>query len=151
MKPIDTVDYNVKVCWHNINRMYNAEAAHYGITTAIGFVLLNIDERHGTPATKLPSLMGLEPNSLSRLLKSMEEKGLITREADQNDRRMVRVHLTSLGKQKREVSRKTVLEFNNSIHDRIPSEKLAVFFEVIRNINALLETSKTLETIEITT
>jgi DNA-binding MarR family transcriptional regulator len=131
--------------------MYNAEAARFGITTAIGFVLLNIDERLGTPATKLPSLMGLEPNSLSRLLKSMEEKGLISRAPDQNDKRMVRVHLTVLGKQKREVSRRTVLDFNNWIHANIPEAELSVFFQVIRTINTLLESNKTVETVDLTT
>ncbi len=146
MKPIETVDYNVKVCWHNINRMYNVEAVKHGITTAIGFVLLNIDENVGTPATTLPSLLGLETNSLSRLLKSMESKGLISREVDANDKRMIRVRLTDIGKKSREVSRNTVLKFNNNIRDHIDPSKLSIFFEVIQDINDLLENKKILET-----
>ena len=44
MKPEETVDYNIKVAWHAISRMYNTQAAQNDITTSIGFVLLNIDQ-----------------------------------------------------------------------------------------------------------
>jgi DNA-binding MarR family transcriptional regulator len=146
LKPVETIDYNIKVAWLNINRMYNTVAYRHGISTAIGFVLLNIDDRTGSPATKLPSLLGLEPNSLSRLLKSMEEKGLIRREADQNDKRMVRVWLTDLGKEKREISRLTVRKFNEQMMEHFSPEKMETFFEVLREINYLLENKHLLET-----
>ena len=74
MKPEETVDYNIKVAWHAISRMYNAQAAKHDITTSIGFVLLNIDQENGTPATKIAPLLGLETRSLTRILRSMEEK-----------------------------------------------------------------------------
>ncbi len=45
--------------------------------------------------------MGLEARSLTRLLKSMEEKGLIFREADKVDKRSVRIRLTEKGREKR--------------------------------------------------
>lgn len=146
MKPVETIDYNIKVAWLNINRMYNTIANKHGISTAIGFVLLNIDERQGSPATKLPSLLGLEPNSLSRLLKSMEDKGLIRREVDENDKRMVRVWLTDLGKEKREISRITVRRFNEQMMEHFSQEKMETFFEVLREINFLLENKQLLET-----
>ena len=59
----------------------------YDATMSMGFVLLNINSEEGTPATKIAPLMGLEARSLTRLLKSMEEKKLIYREADKNDKR----------------------------------------------------------------
>ena len=91
MKPEETVDYNVKVCWHAISRMYNTEAAKNDITTSIGFVLLNIDQEAGTPATKIAPLLGLEARSLTRILKSMEEKNLIFKVSDPSDKRLVRI------------------------------------------------------------
>lgn len=77
MKREESIDYNIKAAWHAISRMYNQQAVKYGITTSIGFVLLNINSKEGTPATKIAPLMGLESRSLTRMLKSMEEKGLI--------------------------------------------------------------------------
>ena len=87
MKREETVDYNIKTAWHAINRMYNQEALKNDITTAIGYVILNINSTEGTPATKIAPLIGLESRSLVRMLKSMEEKGLIYRKADPSDKR----------------------------------------------------------------
>ncbi|MFB9863314.1 MarR family winged helix-turn-helix transcriptional regulator [Rufibacter immobilis] len=142
MKADETVDYNIKVCWHAIARMYNAQAVKNDITTSIGFVLLNIDPEKGTPATKIAPLLGLEARSLTRILKSMEEKGLIYKEADVQDKRSVRILLTELGLEKREVSRVTVRQFNQKVREVIPESQLQVFFQVIGQINELIETKK---------
>lgn len=142
MKPKETVDYNIKACWHAIARMYNTEAAKHNITTTIGYVLLNIDMEKGTPATKIAPLIGLETRSLTRILKTLEEDGLIYRKSDEKDKRYVHIFLTEEGKKKREVSRKTVKEFNYLVRENIPEEKLNVFFEVIDKINQLIESNK---------
>ena len=139
MKGEDTVDYNIKKCWHAISRMYNVEAAKNDITTSIGFVLLNIDQEEGTPATKIAPLMGLEARSLTRILKSMEENGLIYKVADPKDKRMVRIFLTEKGLEKKEVSRITVKRFNKYVRENIPAEELEVFFSVIGRINGMID------------
>ncbi|EJF08233.1 MarR family transcriptional regulator [Pontibacter sp. FD36] len=139
MKPEETVDYNVKVCWHAISRMYNTEAAKNDITTSIGFVLLNINQETGTPATKIAPLLGLEARSLTRILKSMEEKGLIYKVSDDKDKRLVRIFLTELGLEKKEVSRRTVLHFNHKVQEAIPQEELNTFFRVSERIINMIE------------
>ncbi|GAB2856324.1 MarR family winged helix-turn-helix transcriptional regulator [Hymenobacter ruber] len=143
MKPEETVDYNIKVAWHAISRMYNTQAAQNDITTSIGFVLLNIDQERGTPATKIAPLLGLETRSLTRILRSMEEKGLIYKQADSVDKRSVRIFLTELGLEKKEVSRQTVRHFNLKIREKIPQNQLDVFFKVAAQITSMIE-SKTL-------
>jgi MarR family transcriptional regulator, organic hydroperoxide resistance regulator len=142
MKREETVDYNIKAAWHAIARMYNQEAAKHEITTSIGFVLLNIDAEQGTPATKIAPLLGLEARSLTRMLKSMEEKGLIFRQADPIDRRLVRIFLTEEGKRKKEVSRRTVKSFNQAVQDTIPADKLKCFYDVINSINRIVDEHK---------
>jgi len=139
MKPEETVDYNIKVAWHAISRMYNTQAARYDITTSIGFVLLNIDQELGTPATKIAPLLGLETRSLTRILRSMEEKGLIYKQADTQDKRSVRIFLTELGLEKKEVSRQTVRHFNLKVRDKIPQNQLDVFFKVAGQITSMIE------------
>ncbi|MCA6078505.1 MarR family winged helix-turn-helix transcriptional regulator [Fulvivirga sedimenti] len=135
----ETIDHNIKTTWHAIARMYNQQASKQDITTSIGFVLLNISSREGTPATKIAPLMGLEARSLTRVLKNMETKGLIYRKPDEQDKRSVRIYLTPEGKQKKEVSRNTVLRFNEEVRKRIPQEKLDVFFDVINDVNKIIE------------
>ena len=137
----ETVDYNIKAAWHAISRMYNQQAAMYDATMSMGFVLLTIDVEEGTPATKIAPLMGLEARSLTRLLKTLEEKEIIYRQADDCDKRMVRIYLTKEGKEKREKARQTVLQFNNTVFEQIPKYKLDVFFEVLQDINQIIETN----------
>lgn len=137
----ETVDYNIKAAWHAISRMYNQQAAMYDATMSMGFVLLTIDVEEGTPATKIAPLMGLEARSLTRLLKTLEEKEIIYRQADDSDKRMVRIYLTEEGREKREKARQTVLQFNNTIFEQIPKHKLDVFFEVLQDINQIIETN----------
>lgn len=142
MRREETVDYNIKAAWHAIARMYNQQAGKHEITMSMGFVLLNINSEGGTPATKIAPLMGLESRSLTRLLKSMEEKGLIYREADATDKRLVKILLTKEGKKKKERSRETVLRFNEAIREQIADEKLNTFFEVLQKINGIIEENK---------
>jgi DNA-binding MarR family transcriptional regulator len=137
MKREDTVDYNVKGLWHSISRMYNQYGLDYDITASTGYVLLNIDVEDGTPATKIAPLLGMEPRSLTRMLKSMEERCWIYREKDPYDGRSVRIFLTELGKEKREISRRAVKAFNKKIRSLIPGEELDVFFRVLRQVNEI--------------
>jgi MarR family transcriptional regulator, organic hydroperoxide resistance regulator len=139
MRREETVDHNIKMAWHAIARMYNQQAVQYDATMSMGFVLLNINSEEGTPATKIAPLMGLEARSLTRLLKSMEEKRLIYREADKFDKRSVRIRLTKEGKIKKEKAREKVLRFNEVVRKEISLEKLEVFFEVLQNITQLIE------------
>ena len=71
------------------------------------------------------------------MLKTMEEKKLIYREPDPIDKRSVRIFLTELGKKKKEVSRETVLFFNNKVRELVPESKLKIFLEVVNEINQL--------------
>ena len=145
MKREETIDHNIKASWHAISWMYNQQAAKHGITTSIGFVLLNIHSEHGTPATKIAPMMGLESRSLTRMLKSMEEKGLIFKKPDPEDKRSVRIFLTETGVEKKEVSRITVLKFNDEVRKKIDDKRLAVFFEVVGEINEIIDGGKVYE------
>jgi DNA-binding MarR family transcriptional regulator len=119
--------------------MYNEEAAKHGLSASIGYVLLNIDEEHGTPATKIGPQIGMESRSLTRMLKSLEETGLIERKADDKDKRLVKICLTAKGKEKKELAKIVVKKFNNVVKEEISTEKLAIFFEVVEKINKIIE------------
>jgi DNA-binding MarR family transcriptional regulator len=73
------------------------------------------------------------------MLRTLEEEGLISRVADEKDRRGVNIFLTEKGKQKREIARQTVRHFNFLVRENVSPEKLRVFFEVIDEINKLIE------------
>src|SRR5882724_1265543 len=137
MKREETIDHHVRIAWHGISRFYNQQASKFGGTMSIGFALLTIHGDDGTPATKIAPQMGLEPRSLTRLLKSMEDKKLIIRKADKTDKRSVRIFLTKEGKKQRDNAKEIVIRFNELVRDEIPASKLNVFFEVIQQIQLL--------------
>ena len=139
MKREETVDYHIKSAWHAISRMYNQQAAAEGFTTAIGFVLININSKEGTPATKIAPQIGLETRSLTRMLKTMEEKGLIFKKPDLVDKRSVRIYLTEKGKKKKEISVNTIREFNEQVREVISEEELNSFFSVFEKIQLVID------------
>jgi len=134
-----TIDYVLRATWQAVARMYNEEAAKYDGTMATGFALLSIDKEEGTPSTALGPRMGMEATSLTRTLKAMEEKGLIIRKKNPADGRGVLLYLTEFGKEKRELSKNTVLKFNETIRKHVSEEKLNHFMEVAEIINELIQ------------
>jgi DNA-binding MarR family transcriptional regulator len=137
-----TIDYILRATWQAVARMYNEEASNYGATMATGFALLSIDKEKGTPSTTLGPKMGMEATSLTRTLKSMEDKGLIIRKKNPEDGRGVLIYLTEFGKEKRELSKNTVLKFNETIRKNISDEQLQHFMEVSEIINELIHEKK---------
>ncbi len=73
------------------------------------------------------------------MLKTLEDKKWIRREANFADKRVVKIFLTDLGKHKRDQARQGVLIFNELIYQRIGEDKLSSFFEVIGSINKILD------------
>jgi DNA-binding MarR family transcriptional regulator len=137
-----TIDYILRATWQAVARMYNEEASKYGATMATGFALLSIDREKGTPSTSLGPKMGMEATSLTRTLKSMEERGLIVRKKNPTDGRGVLIHLTDEGLDKRELSKTTVLNFNETIKKHVTEEQLQNFMEVSEIINELIADKK---------
>jgi DNA-binding MarR family transcriptional regulator len=138
-------EFHVRNNWFKISRYYNQMAAKHDMSFSWGFILLNV-EREGTPSTALGPKMGMEPTSLSRTLKNMEEKGLIYRQTDAIDKRKSLVFLTEEGVEKRAIAKKVVLEFNQALYDKLPKTKVKAFFEVMlkvdEHLNELLEEIK---------
>ena len=133
-----TIDYILRATWQAVSRMYNEEAQNFGASMATGFALLSMDKDNGTPSTSLGPKMGMEATSLTRTLKSMEDKGLIIRKKNPDDGRGVLIYLTDFGREKRELSRNTVLRFNETVKKHVSEEKLKHFTEVTDINNELI-------------
>ncbi len=136
MKSI-TTDSVIKATWQAIARMYNEEASKYGATMALGYALLNID-KEGTPSTALAPRLGMEATSLTRTLKTMEEKGLIYKKKNPTDGRGVNIYLTPLGVEKRALSKETVLKFNDKLLETFSQQEIATFIGMSEKIQELI-------------
>jgi hypothetical protein len=56
MKQQQTIDYHVKFAWQNMFNKYNQMASGFGITQAIGYMLINIDDAEGNCGFKFSRL-----------------------------------------------------------------------------------------------
>lgn len=136
--PQTFIDHAIRQSWHKISRMYNQRATEYDLSISIGFILLIID-REGTPSTQLGPRMGMEPTSLSRTLKIMEERKLIYRKTDKEDKRKVLIFLTEEGVSHRKLSKTIIEEFNKKLLAKIPAGKLKIFFEVMEKVDLTVD------------
>ena len=126
----------------SVTKMYHEEAGKKGSTMATGFALISIDPEKDTPSTSLGPKMGIEATSLSRTLKTMEEKGLIKRKPNPSDGRGVLIHLTPFGKEMREYSKQVVFKFDEAVKESINSDDLNTFKRVANNIVDLINSKK---------
>ena len=138
-KHTETVDSKLKSAWQIISRMYNAEAAQYGGSIAIGHFLLNIDSDEGAYASEIAPRLGMESTSLSRIIKALEEEKLIIRKADKEDKRKVKIILTQKGKENKELAKKVVRNFNTEIENKIGKNKIEEFLKTVNDIISLAE------------
>ena len=136
MKPEQTVDYYLKIVWQSVANKYNQIASGYGITQALGYMLINIHEE-GTAVSQIAALMGVKSTSLSRTLKSMEELGLVYRQTDKTDKRSVKIFLTDFGKEKREVAKDVVRKFNEYLNTHISEDDRLQLTNILNKINKL--------------
>jgi len=84
----------------------------------------------------------MEPTSLSRILKSMEVKGAISREKNPDDGRSVIIKLTDYGLEMRKFSKSHVYQFNDVIREYVTEQELESFFKVTSTINKLIADKK---------
>jgi DNA-binding MarR family transcriptional regulator len=138
----EAIGFDIKVTWLAIAKMYNPLAQDYGGTVTMGFVLLNISTEYGTPATKIAPLLGMEPRSLTRLIKKMEEMDIICRKPDPEDKRSVRIFLTPKGQELKKTARKSVDAFNKRVREKVSPEKLEVFYDVLDCIHETIQEHK---------
>jgi len=131
--------YRLRFAWLELSRLFNSEAAKYDGTMSMGFILLTINDEYGTPVTRIAPRMGMEPNSLSRILNSMVKKGLVYRRKSESDKRKVYICLTDEGREKRDIALKTVFDMEAAITKDISPRKLKAFFEVMGHIPGAIE------------
>lgn len=137
MSQDNTIDYFLKASWQNLANKYNQIAAQHGFTQAAGYILINI-HREGTPVSQIANSTGVKTTSLSRVLNNLESLGFIYREASTTDKRSVKVYLTELGVEKRNIAKNVVRAFNNFLDDELTAKERSQLIKTLLKINELV-------------
>lgn len=138
-KRTETIDSKLKAAWFAVSRMYNAEAVFHEGTIAMSYFLLNIDARDGSFASDIAPKLGTESTSLSRIIQSLEEKKLIRRVQEKGDKRKIKIILTTRGRQKKELAKNSVRNFNRKVEQLIGTEALLFFLKILDRIIRIAE------------
>lgn len=133
--------YHLRSNWLSVSKLFNDLAKDYDSTLAMAFVLIAIDDT-GTPVTKIAPRIGMEPNSLSRLLNSLEAKGAIYRQNDTNDQRKVFVYLTELGVEYKNIAIQTVIEVEREITKDLSKEEKALIIKMMTNVASAIQSMR---------
>lgn len=136
MKPEETVDFHLKVVWQNIANTYNQLASAFGITQALGYALINVQEE-GTAVSQIANLLGVKSTSLSRMLNNMEELGLIYRKVDESDKRSVKIYLTDFGREKKQLAKQVVRSFNQYLMEHLKHDDRQQLIALLQKVNEL--------------
>ncbi len=130
----ENIDLILKQTWISVQKMYSEMAQEYDSTAVQALTLLKIDPKEGTRSTNLGPKMAIEPISLTRIIKLLEDNGYIYKEKTTQDKREVIIKLTDKGLNYRNISKEIVVNFNKKVTDRIPLEKLEIFKDVMCEI-----------------
>jgi DNA-binding MarR family transcriptional regulator len=133
----------IRSSWIEIFKFYNEQNSKEIGTLSTAFVLMTINEKFGTQVTKIAPRMGMEPNSLSRLLKSLKEKELVFKRKDTKDKRKVYICLTENGLKLRNLAAERLFSLEKSIKDKISPIDLSALYKVTDAISEVIELEKT--------
>ncbi len=131
---VENVDLILKSTWLAVSKMYSEFAQDYDATAVQALTLLKIDPKEGTRSTNLGPKMAIEPTSLTRIIKLLEDNGYIYKEKTTNDKREVIIKLTDKGLTSRNLSKEVVVNFNKKVVEKISSDKMEIFKEVMYDI-----------------
>lgn len=131
---VESIDLILKSAWLSVSKMYSEQASLHNSTAVQALTLLKIDPKEGTRSTNLGPKMAIEPTSLTRIIKLLEDNGYIYKEKTTSDKREVIIKLTDKGINSRNLSKEVVVNFNKKVLDTIDPEKFKIFKEVMSDI-----------------
>lgn len=130
----ENVDLILKQTWLAVSKMYSEMAQEHDSTAVQALTLLKIDPKEGTRSTNLGPKMAIEPTSLTRIIKLLEDNGYIYKEKTTSDKREVIIKLTQKGLNSRNMSKEVVVNFNKRVVEKIDPERLEIFKDVMNEI-----------------
>jgi DNA-binding MarR family transcriptional regulator len=123
-------------------RQFNETSTGEGLTPTQYSVLALVRVRGPLGLTELTELEGLNPTMLSRIVKVLDERGLIRRLPDPSDMRAARVEVTPAGEQLHDLIREQRTQVLSEWLERLPAETAELLLAAVPALEALAEAVK---------
>ena len=106
-----------------------------GVTTSQAGAILTFPIKGGLTMNELSKAVNLEISTMTRMVDQLVEKGLVQRENDAKDRRVVRVALTEAGRKLRKKLGEALQSFYSNSLENIQVEKRENIISQLQQIN----------------
>jgi DNA-binding MarR family transcriptional regulator len=113
-----------------------SKCAALGVTAAEGHLLSYLRSYAPCPITEIVRVFGIRPSTMTSILERLDERGLLTREPDAEDRRSVRISLTREGMVVADRINRLVRDLEERIGKRVRPTQLAGFRSVMGAVEA---------------
>lgn len=126
---------------HNLRRYYHRQMAKnqgFGPHRGQGRVLALLKMNPEISQKDLTFVLGMRPQSVGELLQKLDDKEFITREASEEDRRIMIIRLTELGKEEAEKISETP-DFGEELFADFSEEEKAEWSRLVEKINDTLK------------
>ncbi len=110
-----------------------------GLTMTQLRVLFVLRAEDGASAGVLAELLNVTPSTLTRLIDRLARHGLVRRESDHGDRRLVRHHLSANGASTVEELERGARARMNEVLDRLSAPKLERLVSALEDLTAALD------------
>ncbi|WEK46337.1 MAG: MarR family transcriptional regulator [Candidatus Andeanibacterium colombiense] len=111
----------------------------HNITEPQWRVMRVINERGAADATGLAEVGLLHAPSVTRILKELEERGLVVREPDANDRRRMLIALSEEGRELVKSTARPMVRILREYSDRFGAERLERLANELRALSAVIK------------
>ncbi len=135
----EQLTYLVYVMQKRMRRHMSMALSKDDITLEQFVVLYNLIDQDGINQKKLSGKVDKDQATLARILDILEGRGYVVRRTTEKDRRAFLVFITDEGKQKVKTVAKRLGVVHNRIIEGIPSGKVDLFIDLIKQMNENLK------------
>lgn len=122
-----SIGFWFKKNYRNVCNFLDQRLAEHNVTNSQLGVLIILWEKEGLTQKDMVQTLGIQPASMTFLLKGLEDKKLIRREQDKQDTRINRIYLTAEGWQLKEPCLAIVEEGEAVLRQGFTNEEIALF------------------------
>ncbi len=119
-----------------LERIDQGFLSRYGVTTSQGEALLAFSDDSRASMNELSRTLGLANSTMTRMVENLVARGFVRRTEDDQDRRVVRVALTTEGRKLQGSLKEARREIQRLILSGIRVEDRATVLEVLEKLNA---------------
>ncbi|MCA9865226.1 MAG: MarR family transcriptional regulator [Anaerolineales bacterium] len=133
---------------HQIYRLSDMNLEESGLSYAQYRVLMSLrfnewtGQCDGLNPSEISAKQGTSRNTISSLIRSLEENGLIERQLDMNDRRRFNIHLSEAGREKMIEQSNDHIELINQLFAVLSTEEMEVLSTLLQKLSQRAATLK---------